>query len=132
MRKDLRSLSVYICANKKGKWEADLRRGYAHDTQGHVANNVINEMVDQLAMGLDGIIRSLMSSQTFKGSKFSEVEKTMQAKHLGSKKEASGAKDTFEQTMVAWKRKTRGDFDTEDPISLTQGAKKKKRCSWRN
>jgi hypothetical protein len=82
-----------------------------------------NEMVDQLIMGPDDIVSSPMSSQSFKGPKFLEVEKTMQAEQLGSK-ESGGAKNTFEQTMVTWKRKTRGDDEVEDPISLTKGEKR--------
>jgi hypothetical protein len=125
MRKDMRPSTADQRENKKGKWEADLRSS-APNTQGHVAENEVNETVDQLSMGPDGIVKSPMSSQSFKGPRISEVEKTMQAEQSGSKKETGGVKNTFEQTMVTWKRKTRGDDDAEDTISLSKGGKKKR------
>jgi hypothetical protein len=126
MRKDMRPSTTDQRENKKGKWEADLKMSSASDTQGHVAENEVNEIVDQLSMGPDGIVKSLMSSQSSKGPRISEVEKTMQAEQSGSKKEIGGVKNTFEQTMVTWKRETCGDDDAEDTISLSKGGKKKR------
>jgi hypothetical protein len=113
-------------ATKKGKWEACKTKDFSHEAHGHASSLTVGDKVDHLTMGPDGIIRSPMSSQAFKSPKTTEIEKSTQEKHLGKKKEAGRAKENFEQTMVAWKRKTTGDSDKKEPISQIQGSKKKR------
>ncbi|XP_059436194.1 uncharacterized protein LOC132169129 [Corylus avellana] len=111
-----------IRATKKGKWDEEARKLSLHDSPGHVGSRTVPGLVEQFFMGPCGIISSPVNSQTFQGPIFSEIEKTMQGKRGGKKKD----KGVIVSDTVSWKRKLGDAIDAED-FSKNNNSPKHKR-----
>ena len=108
---------------KKGKWGSkpmdDTLNGREVHVQAGAAGCAATEEVDQLFMGPDGIIKSPIKLQALKGPIIAEVERAMQSKKVGTKREVG----------LSWKKKLEPEMLADSQATQLWGLKKKRELS---